>query len=98
MKVAMIGITALAVLCGVGQVAAADGKAVYEKSCAGCHESMSDAVKLGDKAAWAPLLKKGPKALVDTVIKGQFPMPPRGGAKNDADAKAAVEYMIDAVK
>jgi cytochrome c5 len=100
MRFVLIGITTLAVLCGVGQVAAADGKAVYEKSCAGCHEdeAMPEGLKLGDKAAWAPRLKKGSKALVDSVIKGKFPMPPRGGAKNDADAKAAVEYIIDAVK
>jgi cytochrome c5 len=100
MKFAITGITTLAVLCGVGQVSAADGKAVYKESCAGCHEDkgMPEALKLSDKAAWAPLLKKGSKALVDTVIKGSFPMPPRGGAKNDADAKAAVEYIIDSVK
>ncbi|MDH5537009.1 MAG: c-type cytochrome [Betaproteobacteria bacterium] len=98
MKFAMIGITALAALYSVGQVAAADGKVVYEKSCAGCHKAFPKAPKLGDKAAWAPLLKKGPEALIASVIKGKAPMPPRGGAANDADAKAAVEYMIDAAK
>ena len=100
MKFVLIGLTTLAVLCGVGQVAAADGKAVYEESCAGCHEdkAMPERLKLGDKAAWASRLKKGSKALVDVVIKGEFPMPPRGGARNDADAKAAVEYIIESVK
>ena len=100
MKIILIGLTTLTLLCGVGQVAAADGKAVYERSCAGCHEDngMPEGLKLGDKKAWASRLKKGSKALVDVVIKGEFPMPPRGGAKNDADAKAAVEYIIDSVK
>jgi cytochrome c5 len=78
--------------------AVADGKAVYEKSCAGCHKAMPTAPKLGDKAAWAPLLKKGSKDLIASVIKGKAPMPPKGGAANDADATAATEYMIDAVK
>ena len=98
MKRALIAITSLAVLWSVGPVAAADGKAVYEKSCAGCHKAMPTAPKLGDKAAWGPLLKKGSKELTASVIKGKAPMPPRGGAANDADATAATEYMIDAVK
>lgn len=75
-----------------GQVAAADGKAVYDKSCAGCHAALSP--KLGDKAAWAPLIKRGSKDLTASVIKGKAPMPPKGGAASDADVKAAVDYMI----
>jgi cytochrome c5 len=73
-------------------VAAADGKAVWDKSCAGCHSVM--APKTGDKAAWAPLIKKGAAELTAVVIKGKAPMPPKGGAASDADAKAAVEYII----
>ena len=98
MKLAMIGITTLAALCSVGQVAAADGKAVYDKTCAGCHTTIPTAPKLGDKAAWAPLIKRGSKDLIASVIKGKAPMPPRGGAANDADATAATEYMINAAK
>jgi cytochrome c5 len=98
MKLAIIGITTLAALCGVGQVAAADGKAVYDKTCAGCHAAIPTAPKLGDKAAWAPLIKRGSKDLIASVIKGKAPMPPRGGAANDQDAAAATEYMINAAK
>ena len=98
MKYSMIGVTAAAVVFTIGQAAAADGKAVYDKSCAGCHSAMPSAPKLGDKAAWAPLLKKGQKELIASVIKGKSPMPPKGGAANDADATAATEYMISAVK
>jgi cytochrome c5 len=75
-----------------GQVAAADGKAVYEKSCAGCHAAMPP--KLGDKAAWASLIKRGSKDLTASVIKGKAPMPPKGGAASDADVAAAVDYML----
>jgi len=92
MKLAIIGITTVATLFSIGQVAAADGKAVYDKSCAGCHAAM--APKLGDKAAWAPLIKRGSKDLTASVIKGKAPMPPKGGAASDADVKAAVDYMI----
>jgi nitrite reductase (NO-forming) len=73
-------------------VATADGKAVWDKSCAGCHKVL--APKTGDKAAWAPLIKKGAAELTAVVIKGKAPMPPKGGAASDADVKAAVEYII----
>jgi cytochrome c5 len=92
----MIGMAALATLCGAGQVAAADGKAVYTKSCAVCHAAM--APKFGDKAAWAPLIKRGAKDLAASVVKGKGAMPPKGGAANDADVQAAVEYIISASK
>jgi len=76
----------------VTTVAAADGKTVWDKSCAGCHKVM--APKFGDKAAWAPLIAKGAAELTAVVIKGKAPMPPKGGAASEADAKAAVEYII----
>jgi len=99
MKLAIIGITALAALCFNGPVAAADGKAVYDKSCAACHKgALPMAPKLGDKKAWAPLIKRGSKELIATVMKGKAPMPPKGGAANEADVAAAVEYMISAAK
>lgn len=94
MRLAIIGITTLAALLSIGQVAAADGKAVYDKGCGACHNNM--APKLGDKAAWAPLIKKGADTLVATVIKGKAPMPPKGGmaSASNEDLKAAVEYMM----
>ena len=76
----------------VTSVAAADGKAVWDKSCAGCHAAL--APKFGDKAAWAPLIKKGSAELTAVVMKGKAPMPPKGGAATEADVKAAVEYVI----
>jgi cytochrome c5 len=98
MRLAIIGITAMATLFSIGQVAAADGKAVYDKSCGGCHNNMDP--KLGDKAKWGPLIKQGTDALVASVVKGKGAMPPKGGAaaaSND-DIKAAVEYMMGKAK
>ena len=49
----------------IGVAHAADGKAVYDKTCVACHASgVANAPKLGDKAAWAPRIKTGfnPKA------------------------------------
>ena len=83
---------AIVALLVAGQVAAADGKTVYEKSCKGCHTAMKP--KTGDKEAWVPLIKQGPDALTASVIKGKGSMPPKGTAATDADVKAAVEYMI----
>lgn len=71
---------------------AADGATVWKKSCAGCHAVM--APKTTDKAAWAQLIKKGAAELTAVVMKGKAPMPPKGGAASEADARAAVEYII----
>jgi cytochrome c5 len=77
-------------------VAAADGKAVWDKNCAGCHAVL--APKTDDKAAWAPLVKRGAADLTASVMKGKAPMPPKGGAATEADVKAAVEYIIGQMK
>ncbi|MDH3513523.1 MAG: c-type cytochrome [Gammaproteobacteria bacterium] len=98
MKLAVITFTSFAALLIVGQASAgADGKAVYDKSCAGCHTAMSPKLT-GEKAKWEPLLKQGKDALTASVIKGKGMMPPKGGAASDADVKAAVEYMIANIK
>lgn len=78
----------------------ADGKAVYDTKCAACHAAgVANAPKLGDKAAWAPRVKLGVDAMVQTVVKGKNAMPPRAGQNvNDADIKAGVEYMFSKVK
>lgn len=96
MKRMFFVIGAVAALMVGGQVAAADGKAVYEKSCKACHGAMKP--KMGDKEVWAPLIKQGADALTASVMKGKPPMPPKGGAATEADVKAAVEYIISQSK
>jgi len=96
MKRAVWILGAAGALIAVGPAAAADGKAVYEKTCKGCHTAMKP--KMGDKAAWAPLIKQGAATLTAVVVKGKPPMPPKGGAASEADVKAAVEYMISQSK
>jgi len=96
MKRIYFAAAAVAALMIAGQAAAADGKAVYDKSCRGCHVAMKP--KTGDKEAWAPLIKKGVDSLTASVIKGKGMMPPKGGAATDADVKAAVEYMMNQSK
>ena len=81
-------------------VAAGTGEALYKQACSVCHVAgVAGAPKFGDKAAWASRVAGGLDALTASVIKGKGAMPPKGGsAASDADIKAAVEYMLAAVK
>jgi cytochrome c5 len=81
--------------------AVADGKKVYESTCIACHGlGVANAPKYGDKKAWAPHLMHGIDHLYANAIKGEGPMPPRGGnlTLSDAEVKAGVDYMVKAVK
>jgi cytochrome c5 len=81
-------------------LAAGAGEALYKQACAVCHVAgVAGAPKFGDKAAWAPRVGTGLDALTATVIKGKGAMPPKGGSTaSDADIKAAVQFMLAAVK
>jgi len=103
MNFARTGLAFLAfgIAAACGTAFAADGKAVYDKTCVACHASgVANAPKLGDKAAWAPRVATGRDALVASVVKGKGAMPPRDGAANlsDDEIKAAVDYMVGAAK
>ena len=92
MKRVTILACALAALLASGPLAAANGKAVYDKYCSLCHKMLKP--KMGDQAAWAPLIAQGVDALTASVIKGKGMMLPRGGAASDEEVRAAVEYLI----
>lgn len=82
-------------------VSAAAGEALYKQACTVCHAAgVAGAPKFGDKAAWAARLPAGVDGLTASAIKGKNAMPPKGGAAtaSDADIKAAVTYMVNAVK
>jgi cytochrome c5 len=81
--------------------AGGDGKAVFDKTCTVCHTAgVAGAPKPGDKAAWAPRIKTGMDALMQSVIKGKGAMPPKAGnpALSDAEIRAAIEYMVSQSK
>jgi len=94
LRTAIAGMTLMAAAPGL----ASDGQAVYTANCGGCHNLLKP--KLGDKAAWEPLIKQGDAALVASVIKGKGAMPARAGkpALSDDDIKAAVQYMESKVQ
>jgi cytochrome c5 len=94
-----------------GQVTLADastpsgnqsGEQVYQAVCKTCHESgLAGAPKVGDKAAWAPAIKKGYETLVQHAINGfQSPgkvMPAKGGNSDlaDVEVQRAVVFMAN---
>ncbi len=80
---------------------AADGKAVYDKTCAMCHAAgVANAPKFGDKAAWAPRAATGKAALLASVLKGKGAMPPKAGnaSLKDDEIQAAIDFMLAAAK
>lgn len=80
--------------------AASPGEALYTSTCQACHGTgVIGSPKFGDKTAWAPRLATGVDALLNSALNGKNAMPPKGGSTaSDADVKAAVEYMLAAVK
>lgn len=71
-------------LWSVGPALAAEdplsGEARFNRTCAKCHaRGLNGAPRLGDKAAWAPLLKMGQDGLTARAWAGIGEMPPRGG-------------------
>ena len=81
--------------------AKADGRKVYETTCITCHGAgVANAPKFGDKKAWAMHLMHGTEHVYENALKGTGAMPPRGGnlTLSDAEVKAAVDYMLAAVK
>jgi cytochrome c5 len=84
---------------------AASGDSVYKTACSACHTAgVAGAPKSGDKAAWAPRIAQGKDTLYKHAILGfqgkMGVMPAKGGntSLSDADVKAAVDYMLAAVK
>ena len=94
---AVMTVAAVAPAAAAPAAAAVDGEAVYKQACSACHAvGAAGAPKSGDKAAWAPRIKKGEDALVASAIKGIGNMPPKGGnpSLTDAQIRAAVAYQI----
>jgi len=84
-----------------GSAAPAGGEGVYKGGCIACHGAgIAGAPKVGDKIAWAPRIAQGKPTLYEHAIKGYQGkagvMPAKGGnaSLQDADVKAAVDYMV----
>lgn len=74
------------------------GKQVVEAVCAACHATGAlKAPKIGDEAAWKPLIAEGLEHLTEAAIKGIRAMPPRGGNPqlSDIEVARAIAYMAN---
>jgi cytochrome c5 len=81
-----------------GDVAAMkNGEQVYAAQCSACHTSgAAGAPKLGDESAWAPRLKTGYEALLNSALKGKGAMAAQGGGDHsDYEIARAVVYMAN---
>ncbi|WP_118183733.1 c-type cytochrome [Paraburkholderia phosphatilytica] len=76
------------------------GKALFTQVCSACHTAgVLGAPKYGNKDDWAPRLKDPMDVIYNYALHGKGAMPPKGGSNaSDADVKAAVDYMVSAVK
>lgn len=75
------------------------GEDIYKSVCTACHATgVANAPKFGNQGDWAPRIKTGQKALLQSALKGKGAMPPRGGAADlsDAEVEGAVVYMANA--
>ena len=101
MKFVVLSALAATQSLSAGLSQAADGKEIYNQSCAMCHAAgLANAPKLGDKAAWEPRLKAGKDGLVQSALKGKGAMPAKGGNPKLTDEQigAAVDFMLASVK
>lgn len=78
------------------------GKDVYTKTCSVCHATgLAGSPKYGNAADWGPRAANGVANLYQSALKGTPKgMPAKGGNLTlpDSEVKAAVDYMLAAVK
>jgi len=80
-------------------VNAFDVKTKFAQTCGVCHTAgVAGAPKAFDAAAWAPRLKTGMPALINTVKTGKGAMPPKGMCMDctDDQYKQLIEHMSKA--
>jgi cytochrome c5 len=73
------------------------GEQVFQAQCSACHTTgAAGAPKFGDEAAWAPRIKNGFEALLNSALKGKGNMGPQGGGDfSDLEIARAVVYMAN---
>ena len=74
------------------------GEEVFKAQCAACHATgAAGAPKFQDVAAWAPRIKTGLDALLNSALKGKGAMAPQGGGDHsDVEIARAAVYMANA--
>ena len=74
------------------------GEEVFKAQCSACHAAgLAGSPKFGDTAAWAPRIKSGYDALLNSALKGKNAMGAQGGGDHsDIEIGRAVVYMANA--
>ncbi|NMM14655.1 MAG: cytochrome c5 family protein [Rhodoferax sp.] len=74
------------------------GEEVFKAQCTSCHTAgVVGAPKFGDVAAWAPRIKTGYEALLNSAVKGKNAMGAQGGGDFETlEIGRAVVYMANA--
>lgn len=76
------------------------GRDVFLQNCAACHVTgVAQAPRVSSLAEWEPRLAAGRQSLLNSVLRGKGGMPPKGGnaSISDAQATAALDYMVGRV-
>ncbi|WP_426195330.1 c-type cytochrome [Massilia sp. DWR3-1-1] len=90
--VLMWGLAAAAVQARA-EPAAVDGKTVFAKNCAACHQATGAGIPGAFPALKAnPFLQGEPVALITTVLKGRAGMPAFAASLDDAQLAAVLSY------
>ena len=73
------------------------GEQVFAAQCTACHTAgVAGAPKFGDADAWAPRIKTGYEALLNSALKGKNAMGPQGGGDfSEVEIGRAVVYMAN---
>jgi cytochrome c5 len=73
------------------------GEQVFAAVCTACHTAgVAGAPKIGDADAWAPRIKTGYEALLNSALKGKNAMGAQGGGDySDVEIGRAVVYMTN---
>ena len=73
------------------------GEQVFKAQCTTCHTAGAlGAPKFGDATAWAPRIKAGYEALLNSALHGKNSMPAQGGGEfSDYEIGRAVVYMVN---
>ena len=74
------------------------GEEVFKAQCSACHSAgLAGSPKFGDVAAWAPRIKTGYDALLNSAVKGKNAMGAQGGGDFETlEIGRAVVYMANA--
>ena len=81
-----------------------EGGDVYRQTCAVCHAvgvpGVPGVPKLGAQTDWGGRIAAGRSIMLRSVLRGKGAMPPKGGnaSLSDAQAEAALDYMLSKIK